>query len=101
MLGVSLCSLWLGFFTEKEREKTMEVKLPELGEGVNEASVSYWLYQEGDEVKEGEDLVEMTTDKAAFNVPSPTSGILKEISAEEGETIKVGQKLASIMTNDK
>ncbi len=78
-----------------------EVKLPELGEGVNEASVSYWLYQEGDEVKEGEDLVEMTTDKATFNVPSPTSGILKEISVEEGETIKVGQKLASIMTNDK
>ncbi len=73
-----------------------EVKLPELGEDINEATISYWLYQEGDEVKEGEDLVEMTTDKATFNVPSPVSGILKEISAEEGETIKVGQKLASI-----
>ena len=73
-----------------------EVKLPELGEDINEATISYWLYQEGDEVKEGEDLVEMTTDKATFNVPSPVSGVLKEISAEEGETIKVGQKLASI-----
>ncbi len=73
-----------------------EVVLPELGEEVNEATVSYWLHQEGDEVKEGEDLVEMTTDKATFNVPSPASGTLKEISAEEGETIKVGQKLAAI-----
>ncbi len=73
-----------------------EVKLPELGEDINEATISYWLYQEGDEVKEGEDLVEMTTDKATFNVPSPVSGVLKEISAEEGETIKVGQKLAGI-----
>ena len=73
-----------------------EVKLPELGEGIGEATISYWLYQEGDEVKEGEDLVEMTTDKATFNVPVPASGILKEISVEEGETVKVGQKLASI-----
>lgn len=73
-----------------------EVVLPELGEEVNEATVSYWLHQEGETVKEGEDLVEMTTDKATFNVPSPTSGTLKEISAEEGETVKVGQKLATI-----
>ncbi|MCD5401193.1 biotin/lipoyl-binding protein [candidate division NPL-UPA2 bacterium] len=73
-----------------------EVKLPELGEEVKEATVSYWLHEEGDEVKEGEDLVEMTTDKATFNVPVPTSGILKEISVEEGETVKVGQKLAVI-----
>lgn len=74
----------------------VEVKLPELGENVNEADVSYWLHQEGNEVKEGEDLVEMTTDKATFNVPVPASGILKEIFVEEGETVKVGQKLASI-----
>ena len=73
-----------------------EVKLPELGEEVNEATVSYWLHQEGDEIKEGEDLVEMTTDKATFNVPVPVSGILKEISVEEGETVKVGQKIACI-----
>ena len=73
-----------------------EVKLPELGEEVSEATVSYWLHQEGDEIKEGEDLVEMTTDKATFNVPAPVSGILKEVSVEEGETVKVGQKIANI-----
>jgi len=73
-----------------------EVKLPELGEDVNEATISYWIHQEGDAVKEGEDLVEMTTDKATFNVPVPFSGILKETSVEEGETVKVGAKLAVI-----
>ena len=73
-----------------------EVVLPELGEEIKEATVSYWLHQEGDEVKEGEDLVEMTTDKATFNVPCPASGILKEVSAGEGETVKVGQKLGTI-----
>ena len=79
-----------------EEDLAKEVVLPELGEEINEATVSYWLHQEGDEVKEGEDLVEMTTDKATFNVPCPASGTLKEISAEEGETVKVGQKLGAI-----
>lgn len=79
-----------------EEDLAKEVVLPELGEEINEATVSYWLHQEGDEVKEGEDLVEMTTDKATFNVPSPASGTLKEISAGEGETVKVGQKLGAI-----
>lgn len=73
-----------------------EITLPELGEEVEEATVSYWMYQEGDEVEEGEDLVEMTTDKATFNVPCPVSGVVKEISVEEGDTAKVGQKLAVI-----
>lgn len=73
-----------------------EVKLPELGEGVNEATVSYWMFQEGDKVEEGKDLVEMTTDKATFNVPAPNSGVLKEILADEGEVVSVGKPLAKI-----
>ena len=73
-----------------------DVVLPELGEDVEGATVSYWLHEEGDEIKEGEDLVEMTTDKATFNVPSTAAGTLKEISVEEGEEVKVGQKLASV-----
>ena len=73
-----------------------DVVLPELGEDVEGGTVSYWLHEEGDEIKEGEDLVEMTTDKATFNVPSTAAGTLKEISVEEGEEVKVGQKLASV-----
>ena len=72
----------------------VKVVLPELGEGIEKATVSYWLMEIGQEVKEGDELVEMATDKAVFNVPSPASGVLKEIIAKDGEEIKVGQTLA-------
>lgn len=73
-----------------------ELKLPELAEGVNEAIVSYWHFKEGDSVKEGDEIVEMATDKAAFNVPSKVAGTLKKILAKEGDTVKVGSALAVI-----
>lgn len=73
-----------------------ELRLPELTEGVNEAVVSFWHFKEGDNIKEGDEVVEMATDKAAFNVPSKLSGILKKIVAKEGDTVKVGQPLAII-----
>ncbi|MBU1061350.1 MAG: lipoyl domain-containing protein [Candidatus Omnitrophica bacterium] len=73
-----------------------ELKLPELAEGVNEAVVSFWHFKEGDSVKEGDEIVEMATDKAAFNVPSKASGTLKKIMVNEGDTVKVGQSLAII-----
>lgn len=74
----------------------IEAKLPPLGEGINKASVSYWHKAIGDNVKEGEDLVELVTDKAAFNMPSPASGVLKDILAQEGDEVIVGQVLARI-----
>ena len=73
-----------------------EVKLPALAEGVNKASVSYWHKNAGDTVKEGEDLVELVTDKATFNMPSPVSGRLKEVIVKEGDEAKVGQIIAII-----
>ncbi|MBU1888259.1 MAG: lipoyl domain-containing protein [Candidatus Omnitrophica bacterium] len=74
----------------------IEFKLPELTEGVNEAVVSFWHFKEGDAVQEGDELVEMATDKAAFNVPLKASGVLKRIVAKEGDTVKVGDVLAII-----
>ena len=74
----------------------VEFKLPELGEGIDEAVVSFWNFKVGDSVKAGDELVEMATDKAAFNVPCESSGVLKEIKANEGDTVKVGQVLAVI-----
>jgi len=73
-----------------------ELKLPELAEGVNEAVVSFWHFKEGDAIKEGDEIVEMATDKAAFNVPTKVAGTLKKIVANEGATIKVGSVLAVI-----
>ena len=74
-----------------------KVTLPELGEDAgDEAEVSFWYVEEGESVEEGEDLVEMVTDKAAFTVPSPASGTLKEIMTPEGETVGVGEQMAVI-----
>jgi len=74
-----------------------EVRLPELGEDAgNEATVSYFYFDVGEEVKEGDDLVEMVTDKATFNVPSPVSGKLAEIRASEEQVVKIGEVLAVI-----
>ncbi len=73
-----------------------ELRLPDLAEGVNEAIVSFWHFKEGDAIKEGDEVVEMATDKAAFNVPSKTSGVLKKISVKEGDKVKVGEVLAVI-----
>lgn len=72
-----------------------ELKLPDLGEDAgNEAVVSLWHFEEGDAVNEGDDLVEMTTDKATFNVPTPITGVLSEIVSDEGKTVEVGEVLA-------
>ena len=73
-----------------------KVALPELGEGIDKATVSYWFYKEGEKVSEKDDLVELTTDKATFNLPSPCSGIVSEIFYREGDTVNVGEVLGVI-----
>ncbi|HQJ16010.1 MAG TPA: hypothetical protein PLJ26_05955 [Candidatus Omnitrophota bacterium] len=72
------------------------VKLPPLGEGIEKATVTFWFFKAGDPVREKEDLVELTTDKAAFNLPCPVSGTLKEVLKEEGSQILVGEAIAVI-----
>lgn len=73
-----------------------DVTLPPLADGVDKANVSYWHHGVGDSVKEGEDLVELVTDKATFNLPAPASGTLKEVVVSEGDEVKTGQVLARI-----
>lgn len=70
--------------------------LPELGEGIEEAVISLWHVREGNNVKKGDDVVEMVTDKATFNIPSPASGVIKKIIHAEGTTVKVGDVLAEL-----
>jgi len=72
------------------------VMLPELGEGIEKATVSYWYFKEGEKVNEKDDLVELTTDKATFNLPSPCSGVLSEIFFREGDNVNTGEVLAVI-----
>jgi len=73
-----------------------KVVLPELGEGIDKATVSYWYFQPGERVNEKDDLVELTTDKATFNLPAPCSGVLSEIIVHEGDLINVGEVLGVI-----
>ena len=54
--------------------------------------------KEGDELKEGDDLCEMVTDKATFNVPSPCAGRVKKVAAKEEELVRVGGLLAIVET---
>ncbi|MBU3958479.1 MAG: lipoyl domain-containing protein [Candidatus Omnitrophica bacterium] len=73
-----------------------KVILPALGEGIEKATVSYWYFKEGDKVNEKDDLLELTTDKATFNLPCPCAGVLSEIFFREGDSVNVGQVLAVI-----
>jgi 2-oxoglutarate dehydrogenase E2 component (dihydrolipoamide succinyltransferase) len=74
----------------------IKVYLPELGENITKATISYWYVEEGSNVVEGNDLVEITTDKATFNVPAPSSGTLVEIIAHEGDVVDIGSVLGLI-----
>ena len=74
----------------------VKVYLPALGENITKATISYWYFEEGAPVIEGNDLVEIVTDKATFNVPAPASGILAGIMAHEGDVCEVGEVLAII-----
>lgn len=74
----------------------MEVKLPFLAEGVDICTVSFWHVTVGDSVEEGDDLVEMQTSKAAFNVPSPCAGTITEIVVNEGDEVRVGDVICII-----
>ena len=74
----------------------VKVVLPELGEGITKATVSYWFYKDGDMVNQNDDLVELTTEKSTFNLPSPCKGIILEIMYGVGDAVSVGQILAVI-----
>lgn len=74
-----------------------EVRLDELGsDKVTEATVSFWYYDAGEAVKQGDDLVEIVTDKATYNVSAPAGGTLAEIRSGEGQVVKPGDLLCVI-----
>ena len=67
--------------------------LPDLGEGLIEATVLEWLVAEGDQVERNHPLVEVETTKSAVELPSPQAGKVVKIYGEPGDTIKVGDPL--------
>jgi pyruvate dehydrogenase E2 component (dihydrolipoamide acetyltransferase)/2-oxoisovalerate dehydrogenase E2 component (dihydrolipoyl transacylase) len=69
----------------------MDFPLPEIGEGVYEAELVRWLVKPGDVVKRGQNLLEVMTDKATMEVPSPFAGTVSALKSHSGQTVKVGQ----------
>ncbi|QRP98411.1 2-oxoglutarate dehydrogenase, E2 component, dihydrolipoamide succinyltransferase [Corynebacterium sp. FDAARGOS 1242] len=72
------------------------VVMPELGESVTEGTITQWLKSVGDTVEADEPLLEVSTDKVDTEVPSPVSGTILEIKADEDDTIDVGEVIAII-----
>ena len=75
-----------------------ELKLPQMGESVEEATVSSWLKKVGDTIHLDDILVEVATDKVDSEIPSDVEGILAEILTPERTVVKVGQLMAVIET---
>ncbi|MEZ4429467.1 MAG: dihydrolipoamide acetyltransferase family protein [Nannocystaceae bacterium] len=74
----------------------IEFKLPEIGEGVVEGEIVAWLKRPGEAIAANEALVEVMTDKATIEVPSPLSGVVLELRAEVGDICAVGQVIAAL-----
>src|SRR5512136_854166 len=68
-----------------------EFKFPDIGEGLTEGEIVHWLVKEGDAIEEGQPLVEVETDKALAEIPSPRTGVILKLLAKEKEIVKVGQ----------
>ncbi len=74
----------------------MEIRVPQLGESVAEATVSKWFKSVGDAVKRDEPICELETDKVTLEIPAPEAGTLQEIVAKEGAEVAVGAVLALV-----
>jgi len=73
-----------------------DVVTPQMGVSVSEGTITKWLKSEGEAIAADESLLEISTDKVDTEVPSPASGVLQQILAQEGETVAVGTKIAVI-----
>lgn len=71
-------------------------KFPDIGEGVTEGKVLEWFVKKGQEIKEGDSVVKMETDKVVADIPSPRSGVVKNTFGKVGEVINVGDALLEI-----
>jgi 2-oxoglutarate dehydrogenase E2 component (dihydrolipoamide succinyltransferase) len=78
-----------------------EIRVPNLGESITEATIGKWFKQVGEAVAMDEPLVELETDKVTLEVPAPSAGALVEITAQEGDTVEVGALLGAIDTDAK
>lgn len=75
---------------------TIEIKVPVLPESVADATIAAWHKKEGDSVSEGENLVDLETDKVVLEVPAPNDGVLTKILEQEGAVVNANQVIANL-----
>ena len=68
-----------------------EFRFPDIGEGIQEGTLTKWLVEKGETIKEGESLIEVETDKVTTEIPSPKTGVVADLKFEEGDVINVGE----------
>ena len=83
-----------------ESLQEFDFRLPDPGEGLTEAEIIEWYHAEGDEVREDDPLVDVETDKAVVEIPTPCTGTLEEIRAEPGDVVEVGEVIAVFTTEN-
>ncbi|HYX11224.1 MAG TPA: biotin/lipoyl-containing protein, partial [Candidatus Acidoferrum sp.] len=74
----------------------VEIQMPQMGESVTEGTILEWHVAEGDQVEEGQTVVEVSTDKVDAEVPAPASGTISKLLVESDNVVKVGQPLAEM-----
>lgn len=79
----------------------LEYRLPDLGEGLQEAEIVSWRVAPGDVVREDDILVEIQTDKSLVDIPAPCDGVVRALGAEEGTVLPVGDVLATFEVQQK
>jgi pyruvate dehydrogenase E2 component (dihydrolipoamide acetyltransferase) len=77
-----------------------EFKLPDLGEGIHEGEILSVRVSEGDRVNEGDIILDVETDKAAVEVPSPYTGVVEEIRVKPGDTVNVGDVMMTFRVGE-
>ena len=78
----------------------VELRVPEVGESITEVQIGTWLKKEGDSVERDDALVEIESDKATLELPAPISGTLAQVLKQKGETVRVGDLIATIGEGD-
>ena len=73
-----------------------EFKLPELGENISSGDLVRMLVKQGESISEGQPVMELETDKAVVEVPSPVTGVVKEIQVQEGTKVSVGDLIFTL-----
>ena len=74
----------------------MKIIVPDLGDGITTVEIVGWLAADGARVRKGDDVVELVTDKATFNIAAPADGILKQGDVRPGVPVPIGAVLGDI-----